>query len=188
MRSEPDSHCPFCNATISPRARTCPICKASRYGRRRMTPAGFGVFFGIWTSSALVIGLLALYIALVPWLPYGETPDYALALVGARPAAAAVQRSGCTIDVLDAQGRKTSTVSTGSCANVDASTIAGGDVPPRPLPAAPQASAGSIHAANALHSLLVLGVGTLLCWLWLRLLRRLFQRSGQPGWVRHAAF
>jgi hypothetical protein len=60
-------------------------------------------------------------------------------------------------------------------------------MPARSAPAA-QASAGSVFAANALHTLLTLAIGALLSWGWLRLLRRLFQRSGQPGWVRHAAF
>ncbi len=187
MRQEPDTHCPFCNATISPRASTCPYCKASRYGRRRMTPAGFSVFFAIWASTTLLLAVLSLYIAIVPWLPYGETPDYALAIVGARPAAAP-QQSGCTIEVLDAQGRRTKVVNTGSCSDVDASKVAtGAAVAARPAPP-PPASAGRVLAANALHTFLTLAVGTLLSLLSLRLLRRLFQRSGQPGWVRHAAF
>lgn len=187
MAREPDIHCPFCNATIPARAKACPSCKASRYGRQRMTPRGFGAFFAIWASTTLVLALVAIYAALVPWLPYGETPGYALAIVGAKPAAPR-QQNGCTIEVLDAQGRTARVVTAGSCSDVDASTIAaGGAAPPRPA-ALPQASEGRTFAANALHTLLTLATGLLLSWGWLRLLRRVFQRSGQPGWVRHAAF
>lgn len=187
MAREPDIHCPFCNATIPARSRSCPYCKASRYGRQRMTPRGFSAFFAIWSSTTLVLAVLAIYIAFVPWLPYGETPDYALAVVGAKPAGPQAQR-GCTIEVLDAQGRTAKVVTAGSCNDVDASRVAaGGSAPPRTAPP-PQASAGLTFAANALHTLLTLAIGALLSWGWLRLLRRLFQRSGQPGWVRHAAF
>jgi hypothetical protein len=184
-RDEPVSYCPFCNAAISPRAATCGYCKASRYGRRRMTPRGFTVFFAIWTSTTLLLGLLSLYIALVPWLPYGETPGYALTITGAR-AAEPTQRGGCTVEVLDAQGR-TTRVTSAACSDVNASQVAAGGPAPAATPPA-AADPDRLLAAKVLHTLLTLACAGLLSWLWLRTLRRLFQRSGQPGWVRRAAF
>src|SRR4051812_17466123 len=80
------THCPFCHSVVAPTWSACKSCHASRHGHQRMSLASFTAFFAVWASCVALLMLGAIYVALVPWLPYGETPDYALTLLGMKAA------------------------------------------------------------------------------------------------------
>lgn len=180
MSTKPSLQCPFCHATIGARDVTCRQCRAEKRTRAGMSPAGFRWYFGLWVLLVVPIMLAAVWLAAVPWMPTGEPPGYAMALIGAKPAPPAAR---CVMQVRDASGRMTEVVADGACGNT--ATAA---------PAAQQADAATprgqdkstLRMAAALHSTLTLATGLLLGWLLLRAMRKPFQRRIAPSWVRRA--
>lgn len=174
--SAPPQHCPFCRTELSARAAVCKGCQARRQVRTGMSPSGFRWFFGLWVALSVPLLVLAFWVALVPWLPRGEPPGYALALIGAKAGDSAPR---CRVEVTDASGRATQRFVDGDCGSQPNAA------------AAPAASRGpsptTLRMAAAVHSLLTLAGALLACFGLLRLLRRPFLQRATPSWVRRAA-
>jgi hypothetical protein len=166
-------HCPFCHAELPDRAAVCQRCQARRHVRSGMSLRGFRWFVACWLALAVPLMLLALWVALVPWLPRGEPPGYALALVGARPVETVPR---CRVEVVDAAGRTSQALSDGPCGTASATA-----------PAHAQPEITTLRMAAAVHSALTLAAGAFACWVLLRLLRRPFLQRSAPSWVRRAA-
>lgn len=167
--------CPFCQTELAARDEVCRGCQARKHVRTGMSPRGFRWYVTAWLVVSVPLMLLATFIALVPWLPHGETPGYALALVGARPAEVVPR---CRVEVVDAAGRRTASVVDAPCGTQAVSA---------PASAGREDDQTTRRMAAAVHSGLTLAAGVLLCWGLLHLLRRPFLRRAAPSWVRRAA-
>src|SRR4051794_8746701 len=95
--------CPICHAWIAPRAVACPACHAQRELRHGMSPHGFQAYASLWLLCSAVLLAFAVRIAVAPWLPAGEAPEYALWLLRASEARAV---PGCRITVRDLSGHE----------------------------------------------------------------------------------
>lgn len=181
MQAVLDIRCPICHSIVHADSKECASCHARRSHRKGMTPRGFTAYAMLWTTLTLVIGVLALRIALAPWVPGGVAPEYALALLGAREAA---EPPGCRVTVRDLQGNQIHTVVAGSC---DAAQAKAGQAPaPKPSPLA-LASATQRRVASAMHSALALAIGVALALLLRAGLRRAFsRRAPSVAWVLRA--
>lgn len=178
MSTKPALHCPFCHATVSARDAVCRQCRAEKRTRAGMSPSGFRWYFGLWMLLVVPLMLAALWLAAVPWMPTGEPPGYAMAIIGAKPAQPAPR---CVMQVLDSNGRMTEVVTDGACGSTaatargkaDAATLRGQDK-------------STLRMAAAVHSTLTLAGGLLVSWLLLRAMRKPFLRRIEPSWVRRA--
>ncbi len=170
--------CPFCHASIGARDAVCRNCHARRHVRTGMSPSSFRWYVTSWLVLAVPTVLLAAWMALLPWLPQGETPGYAFALVGARPVDPVPR---CRVEVVDAGGKRMEVVSEGACGTPAQVTTRAAAAKER------QAALTSNRMAAAVHSMLTLGGAGLACWALLRLLRRPFLQRSAPSWVRRAA-
>jgi predicted nucleic acid-binding Zn ribbon protein len=176
--------CPFCGAPVPPRKWVCAACKAEKRTRKGMSPAGFRIFFGLWAALAGALMLLAVWIAIVPWTPRGEPPDYALWVAGVR--GPVVPSGGCKVEVIDANGRRQEVAMPGGCDAVSPAAVlrAPADAAKAEAPAIDTTTR---RLAATVHSALSLLGGLLLCWLLQRLLRGFFLRRTPPSWVRRTA-
>lgn len=178
MSTKPALQCPFCHAAIGARDAVCRQCRAEKRTRAGMSPSGFRWYFGLWVVLAVPVMLAALWLAAVPWMPAGEPPGYAMAIIGARPTQPAPR---CVVQVLDSNGRMTEVITDGACGSTaatargkaDAATLRGQDK-------------STLRMAAAVHSTLTLSTGLLVSWLLLRAMRKPFLRRIEPSWVRRA--
>ncbi|HYF17741.1 MAG TPA: hypothetical protein VEA40_07700 [Ramlibacter sp.] len=175
--------CPFCGATVPRRKWVCASCHAEKRSRKGMSPAAFRVFFGLWAAVAGALMLLAIWVAMVPWMPRGEAPDYALWLAGVRQPVA--PSAGCKLEMVDAAGRRQEVLMPGGCdvANPGEALRAPRDTAKPP----PALDPTTRRVAAAVHSSASLLVGLLGCWLLQHLLRQFFLRRTPPSWVRRTA-
>jgi hypothetical protein len=170
--------CPICHAWIAPQAIACPACHAQRQPRRGMSLQAFQVYATIWLLCSALVLLVALRIAVTPWLPAGEPPGYALWMLRAtetKPPPA------CRITVRDQSGQEVLIAMTDDCNG------AGPAAQPNPAAArhVPEHAALLRVLASGLHSLLALLLGGLACWGLRNALRRSFRRPAGFAWVSH---
>lgn len=168
--------CPICRAWIAPRAVACPSCHAERRPRRFMSPGSFTVYASLWLLCTSMLLVLALRIAVAPWLVTGEPPEYALWLLGASDA---TPPPACRTIVRDLQGHEVATSTTEPCEGIGA---------PRPHAKAaaaidPQRLATLRWLASGVHSLLAIAMALLASWALRSGLRRLFRRPSGFAWV-----
>jgi len=169
--------CPFCHTPVAARDDVCKGCRARKRVRTGMSPRSFRWYVASWALLSVPLVVLALVAALLPWLPHGETPGYALALVGAKPLDPVPR---CRVEVLEASGRRSEVLSAEACRTGPAS-----EPVRRGPPTGPDLT--TVRMAAALHSLLTLSAALLASWALLRLLRRPFLQRSAPSWVRRAA-
>lgn len=169
--------CPICRAWIAPRAIACPSCHAQRRLRRFMSPEGFTAYAALWLLCTTVLLVLAVRIAVAPWLPTGEPPDYALWMLGATEAK---PPPACRITVRDAQGNQVVTSTAEACDGVAAAPRARVETP---VPRDPRRLATLRWMASGLHSLLALGIALAASLALRNGLRRLFRRPSGFAWM-----
>jgi len=174
--TDPAQRCPFCHTPLSHRTAVCTGCRARRHVRTGMSPRGFRWYVATWALVSVPLVVLAFLAALLPWLPHGETPGYALALVGAKPMEVVPR---CRVEVIDPSGKRTEAFVDGACGTP------GTTVKTAPAPTAPDIT--TVRMAAAVHSLLTVTAALLSSWLLLRLLRRPFLQRSAPSWIRRAA-
>lgn len=171
--------CPFCRAVLAPHVTVCHRCRAERRTRKGMSVLGFRLFAASWLALALPIMAAACYLGFAPWGPAGLPPAYAMALIGAKPAAQDVAR--CRVEVTGPDGRKSAWLMEGPCAPAPSTSAA------REAGSEAQASLTRKRLATALHTTLCVLAGLLLSAGLLPLLRLAFLRKATPSWVRRAA-
>ena len=167
--------CPFCHTELTKRDAVCKGCSARRHVRSGMSLQGFRWYVASWLVLSVPLMALTLFVALLPWLPHGETPGYAMTLVGARPIEGAPR---CRVELVDAAGTRTEAVLESACGSQATAAESSSAVQ--------EASPALRRMAAAGHSTLGLVTGSLLCWGLLYALRRLFLLRSSPSWVRRA--
>ena len=170
--------CPFCRTVLAPHVGECHRCHARRQTRRGLSPTRFHLFVATWLALAVPLVLGACYVGFAPWLPGGQPPAYALALIGAKPSADELVR--CRVEVVEPGGRTTVRMLEGDCNAASGSSTA-------PAAGEPAPTLTERRMATSLHSTLSLLSGVLIGWGLLPLVRLDYLRKSHPSWVRRAA-
>lgn len=143
-----------------------------------MSLQAFQAYASLWLLGTAIVVLFAVRIAVAPWLPSGEPPEYALWMLGA---ADARPPPACRITVRDLSGREILVTTAARCDGAPAApTVA--------TPVRTPGQAALLRAmASGLHSGLVLALGALASWGLRKALRRTFRRPAGFAWVQRGA-